>query len=219
MTKGVTLDMTTEEHADVTAEQKVSGEYMGVSAEASLSESFGVSASQSKSESKEEAQEKSEEGTKAEKLAIEFDAAPRTHYLVTISKEHETSYQPFKISGVMDFDLDFKMPQYSGNDQQHARYHPASDVKVQGMAGFQQLIEGYDTNYPKVGDFIKKAYTGTKAAYKWVCDPAHRVIEVEGTKQASLESNASYDVEKLGDTVPDALAHLPVVDAETVAGE
>lgn len=217
VTKGVTLDMTKEAHADVTAEQKVSGEYMGVSAEASLTESFGVSASESKSESKEEAKEKSEEGTHSESLAIEFDAAPRTHYLVTISKEHETSYQPFKINGIMDFDVEFDMPQYSGDSQQHAKYHPhTSTVKVQGMDGFQQFIEGYDTNYPNVRDFIKKAYTTTKAAYKWLCDSSHRAIEVEGTKQESLESNASYDVEKLGGAIPDALAHLPVVNAEDV---
>ena len=110
ISKGVTLDMATEEHAEVTAEQKVSGSYAGVSAEASLSETFGVSASQSKSESKEEGREKSEEGTTSESLAIEFDVKPGEHYLVTISKEHETSYQDFRITGIMDFDLHLHMP-------------------------------------------------------------------------------------------------------------
>ena len=104
ISKGVTLDMAQEEHAEVTAEQKISGEYAGVSAEAGLSETFGVNKSSSREESKEEAREESEEGTTSESLAIEFDAAPRIHYLVTISKEHATSYQPFKIDGIMDFD-------------------------------------------------------------------------------------------------------------------
>ena len=85
------------------------------------------------------------------------------------------------------------------------------------MDGFVQFVEGFDTNYPKMMGFIEKAYTDTKIAYKWLLNPAHRAIQVEGTKQASLESNASYDVEKLGDQVPDALAHLPVVSADAVA--
>ena len=175
-----------------------------------------MSASQSKEESKEEGTEKSEEGTHSESLAIEFDAAPRTHYLVTISKEHATSYQPFKISGVMDFDLEFHMPAYSS--QQHSKYWPGSDVKVQGMDGFEQLIEGYDTNYSKVADYIKRAYSGTKKAYRWLCDPANRVIEVEGTKQASLESQCVLRRGEAGrPSVPDALAHLPVVSADDVA--
>ena len=214
VTKGVSLDMTKEAHAEVTAEQKVSGEYMGVSAEASLSETFGVSASSSKSESQEEAKEKSEEGTKSESLAIEFDAEPGSHYLLTISKEHATSYQPFKINGVMDFDIYLHMPGHSGPSQQHASHHPANDVRVVGMDGFQQFIEGYDTNYPKMEGFIHEAYWTTRKAYAWLQNPVNRYIEVEGVAEASLESNASYQVELLGAAVPDALAHLPVVNAE-----
>ena len=217
VTKGVSLDMGTEEHAEVSAEQKVSGEYMGVSAEASLSETFGVSKSSSKSESKEEAKEESEEGTKSESLAIEFDAAPGSHYLVTISKEHETSYQPFKINGVMDFDIHLHMPGHSGPSQQHASHHPGNDVRVVGMDGFQQFIEGYDTNYPKMSGFIHEAYSTTRKAYDWLQDPVNRYIEVEGTSEVSLESNSSYHVELLGSSVPDALSGLPVESAEDVA--
>ena len=213
VTKGVSLDMTKESHAEVSAEQKISGEYMGVSAEASLSETFGVSQSSSRSENEENAREKSKEGTKSESLAIEFDATPESHYLVTISKEHKTSYQPFRINGVMDFDIHLHMPGHSGPSQQHASHHPGNDILVVGMDGFQQFIEGYDTNYPKMQGFIHEAYWSTRKAYAWLQDPINRYIEVEGTKEASLESNTSYDVELLGSSVPDALAHLPVVNA------
>ena len=212
VTKGVTLDMTESMSSETTAEVKVSGEYMGVSAEAGLSETFGISKEQSRSESKEENEERSREGSRTEKIAIEFDAEPRKHYLVTISKEHATSYQPFSIRGVMDFDMQIRMPQHSS--QQHGSHHPADDVRVVGMDGFIQFMEGFDTDYPAMQGFIAKAYSGTKAAYEWLKDAANRYIEVEGTKEASEESNATYQVESLGGSVPDALANLPVVDAE-----
>ena len=225
VSKGVALDMTSEHggtiSSETTAEVKVSGEYMGVTAEAGLSETFGVSKSSSssktESESKEEGKEKSEEGTKSEKLAIEFDAVHGAHYLLTISKEHETSYQPFKINGVMDFDIHLHMPRHTSDSQQHSSHHPGTDVRVIGMDGFFQFVEGYDTNYPKMEGFIHEAYSTTRKAYDWLQDPANRYIEIEGSAEASLESNADYHLELLGSSVPDALAHLPVVNAEDLA--
>ena len=82
ITKGVTLDLT--EDAEVASEQKVSGSYAGVSAEVGLSEKFGIS--KSKSKSTEVGKEQAEEGTKNESLAIEFDAAAHSNYLVEITK-------------------------------------------------------------------------------------------------------------------------------------
>ena len=61
------------------------------------------------------------------------------------------------------------------------------------------------------------AYQATKRAWAFLQVINNRHIEVEGTKQASLESNASYQVEPLGKTVPDALADLPVESAEDLA--
>ena len=97
VTKGVTLDMSLE----VASEQKVSGSYAGVSAEVSLSEKFGIA----KGQSREEEQEEAREGTKSESLAIEFDAAARQYYMVSILKEHATTYQPVNIDGIQDFDI------------------------------------------------------------------------------------------------------------------
>ena len=215
VTKGVTLDMTEGMSSETTAEVKISGEYMGVTAEAGLSETFGISKEESRSESKEENEERGREGSRTEKIAIEFDAEPRKHYLVTISKEHATSYQPFRIRGVMDFDMHLHMPKHS--DQQHGSHHPGTDVHLVGMDGFIQFMEGFDTNYPAMQGFIAKAYSGTKAAYEWLKNATNRWIEVEGTKEASEESNATYQVESLGGTLPDALAHLQVVSADDVA--
>ena len=206
VTKGVSLDMT----ASAASTQTVSGEYAGVKAEVSLTEQFGIS----KSESEEEQKEASEEGTKSESLSIEFDAEPRNNYLVTISKEHATTYQPFKIQGVMDFDFRLHIPRAS--NQQHSGYYPGSDVHVIGVDGFAQFIHGYDTDYPKIGNFYDVCYSGTKQAIAYIINPANRYIEVEGTIEANLDSNASYQVEQLGSDIPDALKHLPVVDAENV---
>ena len=217
VSKGVTLDMESSMSSETTAEVKVSGEYMGVTAEAGLSETFGISKTQSKSESEEQAREKSEEGTTSESLAIEFDAAPRSHYLMTISKERKTTYQPFKINGVMDFDIHLHMPRHTSSGQQHSDHHPGTEVRVIGMEGLAQFVEGFDTNYPRMSGFIHEAYTTTRKAWDWLQNPDNLVIEVEGTNDAVLESNASYDIEPLGDSIPDALAHLPVVDAENVA--
>ena len=217
ISKGVVLDVAKELSSETTAEVKVSGEYAGVTAEAGLSETFGVSRSESREESKEEAEERSREGSRTEKIAIEFDAEPGRHYLVTISKEHVTSYQPFAIRGVMDFDLALHMPRYSGHGQQHSDHHPGNRVSIQGFAGLEQFIEGYDTNYPSMQGFVPEAYSVTKQAYAWLQDPQNRYIEVEGTREASEEGNATYQVESLGGAVPDAFAHLPVVSAADVA--
>ena len=217
ITKGVTLDVAKELSSETTAEVKVSGEYAGVSAEASLSETFGISKSESREESKEEAEERSREGSRTESIAIEFDAEPGKHYLVTISKEHITSYQPFSIKGVMDFDLHFQMPRHSGKGQQHSDHHPGNRVALQGFDGLDQWVEGYDTNYPSMQGFLEQSYSDTKKAFAWLMDPQNRYIEVSGTKESSEEGNATYQVESLGGTVPDALAHLQVVTADDVA--
>ena len=217
ITKGVTLDVAKELSSETTAEVKVSGEYAGVSAEAGLSETFGVSRSESREESKEESKEQSREGSRSEAIAIEFDAQPGRHYLVTISKEHITSYQPFKIQGVMDFDLHITMPRHSGRGQQHSDHHPGAHVDLVGFDGLEQFVSGYDTSYPSMEGFLLKAYTNTRKAFDWLMDPENRYIEVEGNRESSEEGNATYQVEALGATVPDALAHLQVVSADDVA--
>ena len=210
VTKGVSLDMT----AEVGVESKVSGGYAGVSAEVTVSASFGIS----KSQSREESREASQEGTRSESLAIEFDASPRSHYLVSISKEHATTYQDFSIHGVMDFDvemfLNINSPKGAGS--RHSSHRPASTIKLVGMDAFEQFVHGYDTDYPKMEGFYNSCYWDTRKAIDWLMDPKNRFISVSGTNTASLESNASYAVEALGDAVPDALAHLPTVDAANV---
>ena len=64
--------------------------------------------------------------------------------------------------------------------------------------------------------FWDAAYTRTKDGINCVLDPDRRRVQVSGTNQANLESNADYTVESLGQSVPDHLAHLPVEDAEHV---
>lgn len=198
---GVTLDMT--EEAKVASEQKVSGEYMGVSAEVGLSEEFGVS--KSKSQSTEEGKEQSEEGTKAQKLAIDFEANPRTYYLVEVNKEHERTRQPFDILGVLDMDVVMQF-----NDPHTKTVH------CKGIEGFSQWVYGYDTNHPDMQGYMGHAPQAVKDAVAFIQDPANRTIKVSGTNLAELDSNADYNVEELGQHIPDALAHLPVKDAEDV---
>ena len=70
-----------------------------VSAEASLAAHFGISETRSESKSSELGKEKAEEGTTSESIAIEFDAEPRSNYLISITKENEQTRQPFDING------------------------------------------------------------------------------------------------------------------------
>ena len=204
VTQGMTMDMS------LTSETTVSGEYAGVSAEEKVTASFGVSTS------KEESKEKSEEGTSSESLSIEFDAEAGNNYLVSISKEHKTTYQDFDIAGVMDFDIEV---QFGRNG--HARLHscyPNEAVKVVGFDGLVQYLHGYDTAHPEMTGFLDKCYGRTTNAIRALLQSSLRTLSVKGTNQASLESNADYGVEKLGDTIPSALAHLPVVDAGDLDG-
>ena len=202
VTHGLTLDMT------VSSETKVSGEYAGVSAEETITAEFGIE------KSSEETREESEEGTKEESISIEFEADPGHYYLVTISKGHKVAYQTFMIDGVMDFDLEMAFGSVAGG---RLRSHkPSGTVHLQGVSGFEQWVYGYDTAYPSMQGFYNDTYSRTKNGIACVIDPGHRRIQVSGTNQESLESNADYRVEDVGNTVPDNLKHLPVEDASDV---
>ena len=203
VTKGITLDLTT------TSETSVSGSYAGVSAEEKLTLEFGVSTSQ------EESQEKSQEGTTSESLSIEFDAEPHQYYLVTITKERATSYQSFTIDGVMDFDIEIYLVENRG--AREGRHYPGDHVKLQGIEGLRQFIFGFDTNYPAmVGYYPGRAYARVRNGVSYILDPERRRVQISGTNQASLESNADYRVESLGGSLPDNLRHLPVEDADDI---
>ena len=202
VTKGMTLDIS------VDSTQTISGGYGGVSASVSMQEHFGVS------KTSEETHEQSEEGTTEESISIEFDAAPGNYYLVTITKEHEVTYQDFEIDGVMDFDIDIYMPGRNGGRLDS--HYPGDHVKVQGVSGFNQFVNGYDTDYPAMQGFLNSAYSRTTNGTNCVLDANRRQVHVSGTNQASLESNADYRVESLGGSLPDRLAHLPVEDADDV---
>ena len=207
VTKGMTLDMT----ASLTSETTVSGEYAGVSAEEKVTASFGVEAGKSEEEEK----DKSEEGTKETSVSIDFDAEAGNNYLVSISKEHKTTYQDYHIDGVMDFDIEV---QFGRNG--HARLHscyPNDAVKLVGFDGLVQYLHGYDTNHPEMAGFLDKCYSRTTNAIRSLLQPEMRTLVVEGTNEAGLESNADYGVEKLGKSIPKSLAGLPVVDAGDVA--
>ena len=200
VTHGMTLDIS------VDSTQTISGGYGGVSAEVSMQEHFGVS------KTEEETREQSEEGTKTEEITIEFDAAPRQYYLVTITKEHAVTYQPFAIDGIMDFDIEINFGSKNGGRLES--HYPGDTVTVQGVAGFDQFVNGYDTDYPAMQGFIAAAYTRTTNGITCVLDENRRRIQVSGVNQASLESNADYKVESLGNKIPPDLAHLPVEHAD-----
>ena len=206
VTQGVTLDLT------VTSETTVSGSYGGVDAEEKLTTEFGVSTS------KEETHDKATEGTSDSALEIEFDAEPGEYYLITITKEHATTYQDFRIDGIMDFDIEIGFGEGHDPVGRQDKYYPGSPVKVVGIDGFRQFIYGFDTSAPKIhGYYPKHAWARVQNAVNRILDPAMRHIEVSGTNQASLESNADYHVEPLGKTLPGHLAHLPVEKAGDLA--
>lgn len=238
ITKGVTLDVTREhsqsaEHShtqDESADSSVtvSGEYAGVSAEASVAAHFGISdtdttsssssESESRGESSELAKEKAEEGTSEESVAIEFDAASDTHYLVTIVKEHERTQQPFDVNGIMDYDIYLYFPGGYENQTGLNHYLPekTDSVTLRGVSGLEQFVHGYDTNYPTMEGFWGACNIRTRNGINRVLSPEMRRIQASGINYANLESNADYRVEELGRTIPDALAHLPVVNAADV---
>ena len=111
----------------------------------------------------------------------------------------------------MDFDITITMP---GNDGGRLGKHfPGKRVQVQGLQGYEQFVRGFDTNYPKMQGFYGAAQSRTKNCIAYVLNPDNRRVQVSGTNQASLESNADYHVEGLGTDIPDHLKDLPVVDA------
>ena len=200
ITEGMTLDVT------ATSETTVSGEYMGVSAEEKVTLEMGISTS------KEESKEESEEGTNAEALAIEFTAKPRSFYMIEITKEHQTTYQDFQADGVMDFDVKFHL---QGNNRARLwNFFPGNNVSLTGINGVDQFMKGFDTNYPKMEGFWAKCYGRTKNGINKIIDPNMRRLSIKGTNEATLESNADYKVELLGNKVPAGMDHLKIVDAK-----
>ena len=198
---GVKLDL------DATSTTEVSGTYLGVKAEEDLTLKFGISTTDT------ETRQQSEEGTTEQALEIVFTAGSGQYYLVTISKEHKTTYEDFSIHGVMDFDITLDMSQRGGRLSSH---YPGDRVTLEGLDGFEQFVYGYDTNFPSMQGFYEASYARTKNGVGCVLDPSHRTITVSGTNQANLESNADYRVESLGQSLPPHLAHLPVEDAADV---
>ncbi len=202
VTHGMTLDLS------VDSTQKISGSYAGVKASVAMQEHFGVS------QTSREGQEQGEEGTHEQSLSIEFTAAPAEHYLVSISKEHAVTYQDFRVSGVADFDIEIGLGDEAGGRQRSRK--PTAAVHMQGVNGLEQFVNGFDTRYPSMQGFMSASSTRTKDGIACVIDPDRRRVQVSGTDQANLESNADYTVESLGNSVPDHLAHLPVEDADSV---
>ena len=219
ITNGVTLDVTKSKtdtkDASVDAEQTISGEYAGVSAEAKLAEHFGISQekaeSRSEGHSSELAKEKAEEGTTSEKIAIDFSAKPRSNYLVTITKENERTEQPFDINGIEDFDVEITFGKDGGGKL--VEHCPYGTVMLKGVDALEQFMHGYDTDYPKMAGYWDKAGDMARYGIAFVLDPKNRRIQATGTSYAELQSNADYKVELLGNKIPADLDNLPVVDA------
>ena len=209
ITKGCTLDMTKEAGVDTSV--TVGAEYAGVKAEASVAAHFGVS--QTKSESSELGKEESEEGTESESLAIEFDAKPRSYYLVEVTKENERTSQPFDINGVMDFDIVLTI----WNHRDSPLFPGKNKLRFAGVDEFEQFVRGFDTNHPGMSGWWEKASQDARNAVAFILTPGNRRIQVSGISHASLDSNANYSVELLGDHAPDGLDDLPVEDAGDLA--
>ena len=203
VTKGLTLDVTTSEETTVT------GEYPGVSAEVKVSESLGVS------KSEEQEKDEAEEGTQGETVSIEFDASPGCYYLVTITKDHEQTEEPFDINGVFDFDIHMRLTE-DWWKRRNCKYLNHHDIHVQGVAGLLQFYHGYDTNHPEMEGYSKHAVSRIANGINWIAKSSNRRVQVSGVNEASLESNADYRVELLGNRLPGGMAHLPVVQAEDV---
>ena len=203
ITKGVVLDMT--EEASVDTSVTVGAEAAGVKAEASVAAHFGIS--KSKEESSELGKEETEEGTNSKSLAIDFDTNPDSYYMVEVLNQNERTSQPFDIDGIMDMDIDL----IKYDDRNHRK-----EYKFKGMDAFEQFVNGYDTDHPELAGWLEKTNQNVKDAVTFIMASENRRIQVSGIDHASLDSNVTYTVELLGDHVPDALMHLPVVSAEDV---
>ena len=105
-----------------------------------------------------------------------------------------------------------------GGGRQRAR-RPSNTVHLQGVAGLEQFVRGYDTNYPSMAGFWDAAGTRTKNGINCVLD-ARPAAHPGGRDESGepRESNADYQVESLGHSVPPNLRHLPVEDAGDVGG-
>ena len=100
------------------------------------------------------------------------------------------------------------------------RYYPGSPVKLRDWTGSEQFIYGFDNQLSE--DARRTIRTRATSA----CPQRHQPhpgpndalhVEVSGTKQESLESNADYHVEAAWKPIAWSLAGLPVEDADKLA--
>ena len=207
ITKGLNEDL------EVSSETTVSGSYAGVSAEEKLGVSFGIE------KTSEESKEESQEGTRDEALAIDFDATAGLYYLITILKEQGNFYQDFDIDAVQDFDVRMNLNTKTWHTRRNGRRISRPDISVRGgVEGLLQFVHGFDTDHPHMQGYWDVAPARVKAAVNWIADPVNRRIQVSGRNQGTLDKNADFHVELLGNGVPDPLAHLPVENALGLSG-
>ena len=197
-------------HMDITSEQTVSGSYAGVSAEAKFTEAFGVAFDDSTT--KEQSQ------TESEAVAIDFTIKPGEFILVEVLKEHERTRTEFSIDGYLDFTIWVKLNHWR-EDRGHNHFLSLHNdgFTLPSVNGIEQFFRGYDTDHPEMEGYWKAANTRVRNGVNWILEPTNRRVQVEGVKDRVLEQNADFDITELGSAIPEDLAHLPVVDSDSLA--
>ena len=172
---------------EVTSTTSASGSYMGV--EVSQEISIKVGATFSSNEATES------RNTRNETRAVHLSLDPGESVVVTLEKDKAITVTPYHIDGVLDFDLLLNFPDWTHSEYMDWTHEGSKKVEFDSFRSFMQFLEGYDTRYPHMRDFIDKCPPWVYKAVDWLRDPTNRTIKAIGELRREFDNNARLELE------------------------
>ncbi len=118
-----------------------------------------------------------------------------------------TIYTPFKICGVLDFDLRLNFENWAERHYKLGwmlwRNHKGDNhINFNSRHEFLAFLFGKDYRYPRMDRFYGRCPKETRKVIDWMEDDANFTVEVEGTRMQIIKDSAELSVQKLSSTHP-----------------
>ena len=197
--KKVTVEMNKEFRADfgIKSSAEASGGIPGVG-EAKISTEISVSFGTTiQINNQKEVQE-----TVTEDHTIETEMPPRSKVRVNSVDNKSTIYTPFKIKGVLDFNLKLDFEDWA--DRHHKlgwmlwRNHKGDNkIYFKSRQEILAFLFGKDYRYPRMDRFFVRSPEIVKKAIKYIEDDNNFTVEAEGVRTQQIEDSAEITLKDL----------------------
>lgn len=123
--------------------------------------------------------------------------------LAYIEKTKLITERPYKIQGVLDFDISVDLENWAGKDRNGGLWtdnYNRNRFSFEGVTGFLKFLNGYDTRFPRMAEYAARCGSVNKnaiAAWDWLENPVNRAVYAEGVRRRTFENNAHIAVKNL----------------------